>query len=360
MTDAVGAGAVRDGEASAPRQAGWAMLLIALLAFLALRGLPVTEVVAPVSEPLLLLFPALAACAIVGWGAGGSFWFAVVWVAFAWAAFDLLPVSDGVYGVAERGWSLLLAGIFGLVCVSSGRQTRFFARALATLALALGAACVAALAAGISAHDVSRLVASHMAHMPDGLLSEWKDETKAPWYLWAMHTSLSALATDFYNAVKYVLESLPAFGVRYFAALLALQSMFALMLGWWLYHRINRTRIGIPLGRLQDFRFNDQLVWGVIVGVVWILIPTLADVRGVGLNLTLFFGTLYALRGIGVFAWFLGAARFGWATLSAILALFIVVTLLGGASTPIAPAILGLIGLGDTFVDWRARARAAV
>ena len=68
----------------------------------------------PVQETLLLLLPALAACCLVGWWAGGRFALAVIWVALAaWVVAQ--PALPGSFYNLVRGWSLLLAGAFGLV-----------------------------------------------------------------------------------------------------------------------------------------------------------------------------------------------------------------------------------------------------
>ena len=66
---------------------------------------------------------------------------------------------------------------------------------------------------------------------------------------------------------EQVLTALPRLAAPAFPALLALESLLALALAWTLYHRFSRARIGEPLGRLKEFRFNDQLVWGLIVAV---------------------------------------------------------------------------------------------
>jgi hypothetical protein len=72
----------------------------------------------------------------------------------------------------------------------------------------------------------------------------------------------------------------------------------------------------------------------------------------VGYNLLVFFGTLYALRGLGVIAWFIRSTRLGVMTLVAL-------AIVGGvlAITSLLGPVLGIIGLGDTFGDWRAKAR---
>jgi hypothetical protein len=127
--------------------------------------------------------------------------------------------------------------------------------------------------------------------------------------------------------------------------LLALESLAALALAWATYHRLGRTRLGAPLQPLREFRFNDQLVWGLIVGLTTILVPTLSTLRGFGQNLLVFFGTLYAVRGLGVLSWFMAPG-----TLAPVLQVFAALAFLFLAVAAIA------LGLGDTWADWRGRA----
>jgi hypothetical protein len=59
-----------------------------------------------------------------------------------------------------------------------------------------------------------------------------------------------------------------------------------------------------------------------------------------------FFGGLYAIRGLGVMAWFLTPGRLAFAV--AVLLLFMF---------PLLGVLTFGIGIGDTWVDWRNRAR---
>jgi len=99
--------------------------------------------------------------------------------------------------------------------------------------------------------------------------------------------------------------------VPFFPALLALESLGALALCWGLYHRISRTRLGEQLAPLRDFTFTDHLVWGLIAGIVLFVLPVPDAWRGTGANLLVFFGALYAVRGLAVLAWYLEASRAG-------------------------------------------------
>src|SRR5512133_3608166 len=76
--------------AAAPTERGWGKLLIALAAFLLIPAAPPMQAlfpylraILPVEQTMVLFVPALAACALVGWWAGGRAFFALAWVALA-------------------------------------------------------------------------------------------------------------------------------------------------------------------------------------------------------------------------------------------------------------------------------------
>ena len=167
-----------------------------------------------------------------------------------------------------------------------------------------------------------------------------------------------AQATDLPSQTEKQLTLFAGAGETLYPSLLALESLVALAIAWAIYHRLSRARLGPPLGPLREFRFNDQLVWGLIVGLTIVFLPTLSAVRVVGRNLLVFFGAMYALRGLGVLSWFMapgalavtatvGFAMLLWPVLNAVAALGFL--LLGIAA-------FGL-GLGDTWADWRSRPR---
>jgi hypothetical protein len=160
------------------------------------------------------------------------------------------------------------------------------------------------------------------------------------------------------EAFQQQLPQVAQTGVGLFPSLLLLESLVALALAWATFHRLSRTRLGAPLGPLKDFRFNDQLVWGLIAGLAIVFVPALDFLGGTGRNLLVFFGALYAIRGFGVLSWFLapgalaaalfvGFAMLWWPVLNAVAVLGFVF---------LALAAFGL-GLGDTWADWRRRAR---
>ena len=98
-----------------------------------------------------------------------------------------------------------------------------------------------------------------------------------------------------------------------------------------------------------------------IVGLVILLMPNLVGVRGFGLNLVVFFGALYAIRGLGVLAWFMKPGALGVVLVVGLVMLITpfltVVAILGFLTLGITA--LGL-GVGDTWADWRKRARSTL
>src|SRR5690606_6963082 len=136
---------------------------------------------------------------------------------------------------------------------------------------------------------------------------------------------------------------------EFFPALVALQSLAALALVCWTVARLRRDGGGpFALGPLREFRFNDQLVWVVVAGLVLVLLPLSAVATRLGWNALLFMAGLYALRGVGIFLFLTGGAP----TLLAIVVG--VVTLLFVYPLVLTTAVL--VGLVDTWVDLRARA----
>jgi hypothetical protein len=156
------------------------------------------------------------------------------------------------------------------------------------------------------------------------------------------------------------LAALPVPAAVVAPALLGLESLAALALAWSLYHRVGRARVGLPLGPLAGFRFNDQLVWGAAVGATLVVVPSAAALRPLGINLLVFFGALYALRGLGVLTWWAAGWRARLGALGAVLAAALLVPLVG-VTLPLAALLAAALalGLGDTVGGWRARPRVA-
>ncbi|HKO16588.1 MAG TPA: DUF2232 domain-containing protein [Gemmatimonadaceae bacterium] len=346
---------------AAPAERGWGKLILALLAFVFVPMFPPVRAFLPVEQSIYLLVPALAACWLVGWWAGGRAIFAVGWLALAtWLMWQHPSTPDSFLNLV-RGWSLLLAGAFGLVCLF-GLRRPLFSRALTALSITLFLALAMSSMGPVSVSEARQTVAEEFVRRNAETMTqinasvaqiaaqhpqEWKELTdKVPW---------------FHDVPARVQESLQLFsraGLGLFPSLLALQSLLALALAWAIYHRLSRARLGAPMRPLREFRFNDQLVWGLIVGLTIIFLPTLATLHGVGRNLLVFFGALYAMRGLAVLAWFLAPGALATTITVALALLFLPIVQFVAAFVFLVLLIASFgLGLGDTWADWRHRAR---
>jgi hypothetical protein len=320
-------------------------------------SIPQVRALVPIEQALLLFVPALAACALVGWWAGGRAFLALAWVALAAVMTLVTPGEPSAFYNLARGWCLLLAGSFGLVCLA-GDSRPFLPRALMAVGGGMFLGLVMSLLGPVSMGQASETVLGELGRRNAEtmvLVNAFITQHAERWQsLVERIPQLAEMPTETERQLELIAQA----GHGVFPALLGLQSLAALGLGWATYHRLGRARLGPPLGRLREFRFNDQLVWGLIVGLIIVLLPTLAALRGVGRNLLVFFGALYAVRGLGVLAWFLTPGSF-----AAILVIGFVMLWLPVLN---AIAVLGFLiltvaafglGLGDTWADWRNRAR---
>jgi hypothetical protein len=343
---------------SAPGERGWGKLLIAVAAFLLVPAIPQFSALVPIDETMLLFVPALAACTLVGWWAGGRLLLAVAWVALATLVASQNPPGSDAFHNLARGWSLVLAGSFGLVCLFGARRP-FFPRALIALTIALGLALMMSALGPVSGTHMNRAMADELERrttatmgMVNGFISQHPKE-------WNELVARAPRAGELPAETEKQLTALAEIGKTLYPSLLALQALAALAIAWSVYHRLSRARLGPPLGQLRDFRFNDQLVWGLIVGLTFVFLPTLASARVVGRNLLVFFGALYALRGLGVLSWFMAPGALA-VTATVGFAMFLLPVLNAIAALGfllLAIAAFGL-GLGDTWADWRNRVKS--
>jgi hypothetical protein len=131
-----------------------------------------------------------------------------------------------------------------------------------------------------------------------------------------------------------------------YPGLLALAAIAGLRLAWAWYHRIADRPVGAPPPPFPAFGFNDQLIWGWVIGFALALLPQPAWAPVAGTNMLLVWGALYATRGLAVMA------CFGRRTPPAVLATLALVTLV------LLPFVLGgltIVGLADTWLDFRRR-----
>jgi hypothetical protein len=363
--------------ATAPRERGWRWFVLGLVLMVAVTASPAwpaplallagaVRLLLPVEQFALLVLTGIAACAIVGWWNGGRLLSAVLWTAAASYVVWKVPMPLSGYGAFLRGWAVVLGAAFGLVCLATASRP-FLARALAAVALA-GTVTVAGLSLrapqGQAAFaGAEQMLTTEYQQRLASSLEQWRARSSSD--TWREFTKRVPLAIEragrFENLLVMLGEPVSASSavggtragplVRLAPALLALESLMALALAWSAYHRLSRARVGPPLGALRELRFNDQLVWGVVVGVTILLLPTLAGYRLVGLNLVAFFGTLYALRGAGVLSCWIPERLAVWLPLG----LVVLVPILGPVWVLLAVlAVTFTLGLGDTWRDFRA------
>ncbi|MBC7791784.1 MAG: DUF2232 domain-containing protein [Anaerolineae bacterium] len=341
-----------DYPAPAPREQGWGGILLALGAYLLLSQLLFAFL--PIAETIVLLIPSLAACFLAGWWGGGRFVLAALWVGLATWGLTRPPAAQAAsaYNDVTRSWALLTAGTFGLVSLVAPTQ-RFLGRALAAAGLALLLGFTMLLVSNRTPVQVQRVFESEYARKTnlyamaaDAQVSlsaarEGVEKTAT------MRKALEALVVQAHQGSKSAAPLYPA--------LLMLESLAAYALAWGLYHRLSRSRVGPALAPLRDFRFNDQMVWGFVAGLFIILLPQLSSLGALGWNLLVLFGALYILRGFGIISWLMSRVWVGGraAKIVAIIALILLSPVVAAA------ALLSSLGLGvlDTWIDWRAKAR---
>ena len=348
-----------------PRARGWTGVLLALAAFLLVPAIPVAAALLPVTDGILLLLPAFAVCTLLGWWAGGRGSLALFWVLLAALMLFQGRGQWGAYGTLLRAGSIILAGAFGVLAFVDARRP-LFARALSATGMALVAGLGITTVLRAPPGLVDRVVAQRLLERNAASVARLEALPIEQLERWSHLASTGSAGTSPVDGFAQNLTDLTRAGVVAFPALLALQSLAALALAWALYHRIARARIGPQLGSLREFRFNDQLVWGLIVGLTVLLLPAVTPGRAValrmlrsfGVNLVVFFLALYALRGLSVVSWAFPRRVLPILLLVMLPLAIVPVTL--GIAIPLLLSLVtaaGVLGLADTWFDWRRLAR---
>ena len=320
----------------------WRLLALALFLFVFAWRVPQLRLMLPIEQTTLLLVPIVTVCAILGWRQGANLLMAVAGIALS--AMLLLQgrgAAESSYLLMAQGWVLLLAASFGLVSIFAPSE-RFLARALGALGIATAIGFSLVLLSPGGPGRVRTIVSAELNRRRDEGITSLREAQEQPGIKEAV--AKSPALQSVYDVNERQIESIPAWSAALLPALLALESLMALALGWALYQRLGTVPIGPALGPLRDFRFNDQLIWGVAVGASIYLLPAFSEGKNAGLNLLVFFGALYVIRGLGVLAWMRRGRVQTW-------------ILIGVAiiAPPIIPAIAFGLGLGDTWLDWRTR-----
>jgi hypothetical protein len=350
---------------TAPRERGWRRLVFGLVAAAAVSAastwppsLALARVVVgwalPVSNVAVLVLAGVTGCAVAAWSRGGR-WGPVVLFAGAlllWLRASAVPDPIDRFAV---GWSLLIAATFGWWGLGP-RDRSFLPRGLASVAVA-GVVAIGVLGVrGAGSTDgVARLGVAYeqqFVRHRDAGVAAWRERLGG-----AAWQAISERAPAVRRLAERAGEGMATMSppTPILPALIVLETLAALALAWATWHRFARTRLGPPLSALSDFRFHDQLVWGVVVGATLSLLPTLSSWRDVGVNVMVVFGALHALRGLGVLVWWIPER---WAVVPLLL-LLVSIPLLGPVLVLATVAVLALgLGLGDTWRDFRRTTRS--
>ncbi len=255
----------------------------------------------------------------------------------AWSAI-MVAVVVGLALIGERtglwwfarGWPLLLGGTY--VMVAAWRPWwSFSATALVSLGLAvLVAMMVFALSPGAWL-DVDTLMATQVG-----------SETEA----WSTRLGLASE-----ESAQSVLRQAAGLQVALFPAFLGVSSLGALGLAVTVRDRLTGEG-GRVFGRLRGFSFNDHLVWVWLLGLALIVAPFGGIADRVGGNAVLFMGLLYVLRGFAVMVSLVGGISVLAGVIGGLVALLLYPLL------AFATAVALIVGLGDTWLNIRARPRS--
>ena len=328
---------------AAQKNDSWRPLLWGLAAFLALPYLPPFNVFVPIQQTLLLLVAAVAVCAIIGWRLGARVTLAVIWIALTvWMLLQPAGPRGSQYDAMARGWAVLLAGSFGLVSLWSETMA-FFSRALFAVGLAIAVGFVIALSSSSGLARFEHAAGEELTRRASESVQFFEERRSTP--EWREFAEKYPTLDESYDDFEATIQDIAPKSASLLPALLALESLTALGLGWAIYRRLSPVRIGPLLGRLTEFRFNDQLIWGLAVGATLCLLPAFEEARNAGYNLLLFFGALYLVRGTGVLAW-ISRGRY---------TLVVVLSLIPYVYIPVTLAL----GLGDTWLDIRNRLKTS-
>lgn len=290
-------------------QAGWPAVLL-LAAYLVLA--PPVFLLGPLVGLLLLSKP-------------GTFreWAWLVGLA-AWSAVWLWQ-SGGLGSQVARAGSVLLTGAF--VTLTLWRPSRRFSRALVATGVAGAALAGWMWHFGIGWGTLRSAVGIELLPYRDALRTQWAER---------------GTSKELLDQMSAVLDTMSML----YPALLVLAALGGLRLAWAWYHRISARPLGAPQAAFHSFEFSDQLVWGWVLGLALYVQPVSDVWRLAGANLMLVWAVLYGVRGLAVFA--TGAARVP-APVMAVLSLVAMFLL------PFVAGGLTLLGLADTWLDFRRR-----
>jgi hypothetical protein len=240
--------------------------------------------------------------------------------------------ARGTEWFAHRAWPMLLGSGFVLASLLMRRST--------LLARSFGAICTAAAAVAMAG-----VLRPYVVVGIDAWMAEQIQFAAVVLLQWSYGAATSPEVAE---SVGTLILRLVEFQREIYPALLALASLPALAIGWYVLGRLTgRPETPAPV---REFRFSDDLVWLFVAGLALFVLAPAGPVERLGANAAVFMAVLYVVRGGAVIGSLLTAAGmtvWGW-TLLALAALLLVQVVLGTAF---------VFGVGDTWLDVRERFR---
>lgn len=299
--------------AKVPLPTGWGAVLL-LVAYLLLA--PPVLLFGPLAGLLLLSRPGTTREWV---SIGGAVLWCLVW----------LRQPGGLAVQFAHAHAVFLTGMFLALTVRSPSVR--FSRALVATALSGLALVIWAWHLDLGWGEIQRAVEQHLWSYNRELMTRMGE---AAW----SRPGAEGMLTDLASVIR-------TSGSLYPAAM-TLASLAGLRLAWRWCHRIAQHPIGPPPAPFTAFQFNDQLVWGWVVGLALCLLPLPPAGALLGGNLLLVWAVLYAVRGLAVFS--AGSGRVSTPVIAAI-------SLVAMILLPFVMAGLTLLGLADTWLDFRRR-----
>jgi hypothetical protein len=279
--------------------------------------------------PPVLLFGPLAALLLLARPQTLREW---LWLVVSVAASATwLNQAGGLAGQFTRAGAVLLVGTF--LALTVWRPSGKFSRALGATATAGVALVLWMWHLGLGWNEVQRAVERDLWTYNQDVLTRLNEVGQT-------------YPDGFLSQMADMIRTIGAF----YPGLFALACIGGLRLAWIWHHRISRHPLGNRPERFTAFEFSDQLVWGWVAGLSLCLLPLPEFGKAVGANLLLVWAVLYAVRGLAVF--FAGSRRVPGAVMATltVVAMFLLPFVLGG---------LTLLGLADTWLDFRRRLPAS-
>jgi hypothetical protein len=258
-------------------------------------------------------------------------WLAVSAVlALLWSLSGVATLASGVIAAA----GVIAAGIF--IALALGTSWRLFHRAMTAAGLSLASVALWTFALGQSWADVQASFARGLRQIfsqQADVLSSRGFEASTVAQLRAMGESTAQLAP-------------------YFAAFLVLAALAGLTLAARWHGWLSGRSLGTAPAPFRSFRFSDQAIWLLVLGLALWLVPLEsgyllgAPVRIWAANLAVVMGACYVLRGLAVYR--SAAARVP-------RRVNVVLALVSALFWPVASTGLALLGLSDSWIDFRRR-----